>query len=452
MPKVIRIKKGLDIKLKGKPEKIIIQADPSEFYAVKPPDFPGLSPLPKLSVIIGSEGTTGSPLFYDKNKPDILFTSPVSGKVVAVNRGERRRILEVVIESDKKNEAVTFQKGDPKTMNRETIVNNLLKSGVWPFIRQRPFHIIADPDDDPRAIFISGFDSAPLAPDLDFILNGEEASFQTGIDVLSQLTSGKIHIGVNAVFATADVFSKTEGVELHKFRGPHPAGNVGVQINHVDPVKKGEQVWTVNAQDVIVIGKLFEKGVFNPTRLVALTGSEVIKPRYYRTKLGASVKPLLKDNVKEGNNRYISGNVLTGSKISKEGFIGFYDSQVTVIPEGDFYEFLGWALPGLKKFSASRTFFSFLTPNNRYTLHTNLQGGRRAFVLTGQYEKVLPMDIYPMQLLKAILVEDIDLMENLGIYEVAEEDFALCEYVCTSKTEVQSILRSGFELMQKELG
>ncbi len=452
MPKVIRIKKGLDIKLKGKPEKIIIQTDPSEFYAVKPPDFPGLSPLPKLSVEVGSEVKTGSPLFFDKKRPDILFTSPVSGKVMAVNRGERRRILEVVIESDNKNEAVTFQKGDPKTMNREAIVNNLMKSGVWPFIRQRPFHVIADPDDDPRAIFISGFDTAPLAPDLDFILNGEEASFQTGINALLQLTSGKIRIGVNAVFPTANVFANTEGVELHQFRGPHPAGNVGVQINHIDPVKKGEQVWTVNAQDVIVIGKLFEKGVFNPTRLVALTGSEVINPRYYRTKLGASVKPMLKDNVKEGNNRYISGNVLTGSKISKEGFIGFYDSQVTVIPEGDFYEFLGWALPGLKKFSASRTFFSFLLPNKRYTLHTNLQGGRRPFVLTGQYEKVLPMDIYPMQLLKAILVEDIDLMENLGIYEVAEEDFALCEYVCASKTEVQSILRSGFELMQKELG
>ena len=452
MPKVIRIKKGLDIKLKGKPEKIIIQTDPSEFYAVKPPDFPGLSPLPKLSVEVGSEVKTGSPLFFDKKKPDILFASPVSGKVMAVNRGERRRILEVVIESDNKNEAVTFQKGDPKTMNREAIVNNLMKSGVWPFIRQRPFHVIADPDDDPRAIFISGFDTAPLAPDLDFILNGEEASFQTGINALLQLTSGKIRIGVNAVFPTANVFANTEGVELHQFRGPHPAGNVGVQINHIDPVKKGEQVWTVNAQDVIVIGKLFEKGVFNPTRLVALTGSEVINPRYYRTKLGASVKPMLKDNVKEGNNRYISGNVLTGSKISKEGFIGFYDSQVTVIPEGDFYEFLGWALPGLKKFSASRTFFSFLLPNKRYTLHTNLQGGRRPFVLTGQYEKVLPMDIYPMQLLKAILVEDIDLMENLGIYEVAEEDFALCEYVCASKTEVQSILRSGFELMQKELG
>jgi len=452
MPKVIRIKKGLDIKLKGKPERIIIQAEPSEFYAVKPPDFPGLSPLPKLFVGIGSEVKTGYPLFFDKNKPDILFTSPVSGKVVAVNRGERRRILEVVIESDNNNETVTFQKGDPKTMNREAIVNNLMKSGVWPFIRQRPFHIIADPDDDPRAIFISGFDTAPLAPDLDFILNGEEASFQTGINALLQLTSGKIHIGVNDVFPTANVFANTEGVELHHFRGPHPTGNVGVQINHIDPVKKGEQVWTVNAQDVIVIGKLFEKGVFNPTRLVALTGSDVINPRYYRTKLGASVKPLLKDNVKEGNNRYISGNVLTGNKINKEGYLGFYDSQVTIIPEGDFYEFLGWVMPGLKKFSASRTFFSFITPNKRYTLHTNLQGGRRPFVLTGQYEKVLPMDIYPMQLLKAILVEDIDLMENLGIYEVAEEDFALCEYVCTSKTEVQSILRSGFELMLKELG
>lgn len=452
MPKVIRIKKGLDIKLKGKAEKIIIQAEPSEFYAVKPPDFPGLFPIPKLYVKVGSDVKAGSPLFYDKYQPDVLFTSPVSGKVVAVNRGERRSISEVVIESDQKDEAITFLKGDPKTMNKEEIIDNLLKSGVWPFIRQRPFHIIADHKEEPRAIFISGFDSAPLAPDLDFILNGEEEAFQTGIDALSQLTSGKIHIGINAVFPTANIFARAEGVELHHFKGKHPAGNVGVQINHIDPVKKGEVVWTINPQDVVLIGKLFEKGVFNPTRLVAFAGSEVVNPRYYRTRLGASIKTLVKDNVTDGNNRFISGNVLTGSKISKEGFIGFYDSQVTVIPEGDHYEFFGWALPGLKKFSASRTFFSFFTLNKGFTLHTNLQGGRRAFVLSGQYEKVLPMDIYPVQLLKAILVEDIDLMENLGIYEVAEEDFALCEFVCTSKTEVQSILRSGFELMQKELG
>lgn len=453
MPEVIRIKKCLDIKLKGKPEKIIIQAEPSEFYAIKPTDFPGLSPLPKLTEKIGSKVKAGSPLFYDKYKPDILFTSPVSGEVTAVNRGERRRVLEVVVKSDQKDEAVTFTKGDPKTMKREEIVNNLLKSGIWPFIRQRPFHVIADPEDDPRAIFISGFDTAPLAPDLDFILNGEEKSFQKGIDVLSKLTSGKIHVGVNAYFPVADVFAKAEGIELHHFKGQHPTGNVGIQINHIDPVKKGERVWTVNPQDVVVIGKLFEKGVFDPTRLVALTGSEIKKPRYYRTKLGASVKPLVKDNVKNnGNNRFISGNVLTGSKINKEGYLGFYHSQITVIPEGDHYEFLGWALPGIKKFSASRAFPSFLLPGKKYRLHTNLQGGRRAFVLTGQYEKVLPMDIYPVQLLKAILVKDIDLMENLGIYEVAEEDFALCEYVCVSKIEVQSILRSGFEVMQNELG
>jgi Na+-transporting NADH:ubiquinone oxidoreductase subunit A len=450
MPKVIKIRRGLDIPMKGKAEKILVQAGPSEMYAVKPIDFAGLTP--KLTVKVDQEVKAGSPLFFDKYHPEVLFTSPVSGKVVSVTRGERRRILEVVVKADPQISYESFKKGDPESMKREEVIENLQKSGLWPFIRQRPYRIIANGSDIPKAIFISGFDTAPLAPDYDFVLKGERDAFRMGIKALSRLTAGDIHISINGAFPVSDVFKDLDRVQLHSFRGPHPAGNVGIQIHHIDPVNKGDIAWTVNPQDVVIIGRLFEKGIFDASRIVTLAGSEVETPRYYKTMLGASIVPLVKDNVKEGNLRYISGNVLTGKKILNDGYIGYYDSMVCVIPEGAHYDFLGWALPGLNKFSMSRTFLAWLTPNREFRLHTNLNGGKRAFVMTGQYEKVLPMDIYPVLLLKAILVEDIDKMENLGIYEVAEEDLALCEYVCTSKTDVQSILRSGIELMIKELG
>jgi Na+-transporting NADH:ubiquinone oxidoreductase subunit A len=450
MPKVIKIRRGLDIPMKGKAEKILTQADPSEKYAIKPIDFPGLTP--KLAVKEDHTVKAGSPLFYDKYKPDVLFTSPVSGKVVSVTRGERRRILEVVVEADKEIIYESFKKGDPGSMAREEIIENLQKSGLWPFIRQRPYQIVANPTDNPKAIFISGFDTAPLGPDYDFALKGEGDSFRTGMKVLSKLTDGDIHLSVNGAFPVSEIYSNLGDVKIHHFRGPHPAGNVGIQIHNIDPINKGDIVWTVNPQDLVIIGRLFEKGIFDAARVVALAGSEVKTPRYYKTMLGASIAPLVKDNVNEGTSRYISGNVLTGQKIMKDGYIGYYDSVVSVIPEGDHYDFVGWALPGLKKFSMSRTFLAWLTPNREYTLHTNLNGGHRAYVMTGEYEKVVPMDIYPVQLIKSILVEDIDKMENLGIYEVAEEDFALCEYVCTSKTEVQTILREGIDLMIKEFG
>lgn len=449
MPNVIKIKRGLDIPMEGKAEKILVQADPSGMYAVKPIDFPGLTP--KLAVKVDHEVKAGSPLFYDKYHPEVLFTAPVSGKVVAVTRGERRRILEVVVKADPEIGYETFRKGDPESMEREEVIENLLKSGTWPFIRQRPYHIVAKSSDIPKAIFISGFDTAPLAPDYDFVLKEERDTFRTGIKALSKLTTGDIHIGVNGRFPVSEVFQDLDRVQLHPFTGPHPTGNVGIQIHHIDPVNKGDIVWTVNPQDVVIIGRLFENGIFDASRIVALAGSEVKTPRYFKTMLGSSIIPLVKDNVKEGNARYISGNVLTGKKILKDGYIGYYDSLVSVIPEGDYYEFLGWALPGLKKFSMSRTFLAWLTPNREFKLDTNLHGGERAFVMTGQYESVLPMDIYPVHLLKAILVDDIDKMEYLGIYEIAEEDMALCEFVCTSKTEVQSIVRKGIELMIKEL-
>ena len=445
----VKLRKGLDIRMTGNAEKILTGESESAFYGVKPVDFPGLTP--KLNVKPGDMVSSGSPLFHDKIRPEIIFTSPVSGKVESVIRGDRRKLLEVVIEK-KGNEYIDFGISDPSGLSREKIRESLLISGLWPVVRQRPYHVVANPQDVPKSIFISGFDTAPLAPDYNYIMDNSPASaFRTGITALKKLTDGKINLVLNGKGGSSELLTSVPDVEISHFSGPHPVGNVGVHIHHLDPVNKGEIVWFVNLQDVIAIGRLFEQGRYNHERIIALTGSEVLHPGYYRIKSGASVSSFVKNNVKSGNLRYISGNVLTGASIGPDGYVGFYDSQVTVIPEGDYFEFFGWMMPGSDKFSFYRTFASKLFPSKSFRLDTNLHGGERAFVMTGQYEKVLPMDIYPMQLLKAILSEDIDLMENLGIYEIAEEDFALCEYICPSKIEIQSIVRKGLELMIKEM-
>ncbi|HOZ15494.1 MAG TPA: Na(+)-translocating NADH-quinone reductase subunit A [Tenuifilaceae bacterium] len=451
MSKVIKIRKGLNIPLVGQPEKVLIRADMAETYAVKPSDFPGLTP--KLNVQVGDKVKAGNPLFHDKYRPNIVFSSPVSGEVVEVRRGDRRVIEEVVVKTTGSVDYEQFEAVSPVQLTREQVVEKLLKSGTWPYLRQRPYGIVANPDDKPKSIFISCFDSAPLSPDMDFAVNGEQEAFQAGIDALKRLTEGEIHLGLNADYPASSVFAKAKDVQLHHFTGPHPAGNVGIQIHHIDPINKGDVVWTVNPLDVIIIGRLFLKGVYDATKVIALAGSDVVKPRYYRIVSGARVDSILKDNLVKTDNehRIISGNVLTGAKVESIGFIGFYDNMVTVIPEGKHHEFFGWMAPGFNKHSASRTFFSKLLPGKSFKLDTNINGGERAYVLTGQYEKVLPMDIYPVHLIKAILANDIDKMEQLGIYEVVEEDLALCEYVCTSKVEVQEILRKGIESMIKEL-
>ncbi|NBC82067.1 MAG: Na(+)-translocating NADH-quinone reductase subunit A [Bacteroidetes bacterium] len=445
----IKIRKGLDINLQGKAEKIYIKSEMAGSYAVKPINFKGITP--KLTAKVDSKVKAGSPLFFDKNNPDVYFTSPVSGTVTSINRGERRKILEVVVKPDAQITYEKFDVSDVSGMSREDIVKTLLQSGCWPYIKQRPYDIIAKPEDKPKAIFISAFDSAPLAPDIDFIMKGSESEFQTGITALRKLTDGKIHLNVNGSYPPSPVFSKVKGVQLNTVTGPHPAGNVGVQIHHIDPLNKGETVWHLKPQDVAIIGRLFEKGVYDASKIVALAGSELLKPRYHKIISGANIASITRDNVKNSKNRYISGNTLTGDKIEQDGHIGFYHNLVTVIPEGDYYEFMGWAAPGFNKYSKSRAFWSWLRPDKEYKIDTNMKGGHRAYVVTGQYEQVLPMEIYPVQLIKSILVEDIDLMEKLGIYEVAEEDFALCEFVCTSKTEVQPIIRKGIDLMIKEL-
>jgi Na+-transporting NADH:ubiquinone oxidoreductase subunit A len=449
MSSSIKLKRGLDIRISGTADKILVPDVQSTLYGVKPVDFPGLTP--RLDVKPGDKVLAGSPLFHDKLHPEIKFVSPVSGNVLLVTSGDRRKLLEIVVE--RKGDGFTsFGKGDPSVMPREKIQSLLLDSGLWPAVRQRPYHIIARPTDVPKSIFISGFDSSPLGPDYNFITdNSSSGFFRSGINALRRLTDGKINLVLNGREDASVTLKNITGVDISYFSGPHPAGNVGVHIHHLDPINKGDIVWVVNLQDVLAIGRLFEEGIYLHERIIALTGSEVIKPQYYRVRSGASIAGMVKDNIKPGNLRYISGNVLTGTRIEPDGYIGYYDSQVTIIPEGNYYEFFGWIKPGINKFSFSRTFLSSLIPRKSYNLDTNIHGGERAFVMTGQYEKVLPMDIYPMQLLKAILAEDIDLMENLGIYEIAEEDFALCEFICPSKIEIQSIVRKGLDLMVREM-
>lgn len=445
----IRLKRGFNLRIDGAAEKTLVSEVNSALYGVKPTDFPGLTP--KLNVKTGDKVLAGSPLFHDKVRPEILFTSPVSGTVTVISRGERRKLLEIVIEKGG-DEFIDFGKENLTDLSREKIKESLLKSGLWPSVRQRPYNIVAHPTDVPKAIFISGFDTSPLAPDYNFIAgNTSLTDLKAGIKALKKLTDGKIHLVLNGNGEASEHLKNTEDVEISYFSGPHPAGNTGVHIHHLSPLNKGEVVWTVNLQDIITIGKLFTEGIYKNERIIALTGSEVLHPQYYKVRSGLSVISIVKENVKPGNLRYISGNVLTGTKINSDGFLGFYDSQITVIPEGNYYEFFGWMKPGINKFSFSKTFASKLFPKKSYNLDTNLHGGERAFVMTGQYEKVVPMDIYPMQLLKAILAEDIEMMESLGIYEIAEEDFALCEFICPSKIEIQSIVRKGLDLMVREM-
>jgi len=448
MSKDIRIKKGVSIKLEGSAERVYANIPTSEYYLVKPGDFTGLKP--KLTVKVGDQVQAGSSLFFDKENPSVMISSPVSGEVSEIRRGEKRKILAVVVKAKAEITYKEFSKAEAKDLSREQIIEQMLAAGVWPFVRQRPFAVIANPADMPKAVFISAFDSAPLACDNDFILHGMEKEFQAGLDIVTKLTEGTTHLNIDGNSNSSSVFTSAKGVQINNVSGPHPAGNVGIQIHHIDPINKGEVVWYMYPQDVIAIGRLFSKGIYDSTRLIALAGSQVEKPRYYRSMQGAAIATMTKGNIKEGDNRFINGNVLTGTHIAADGNLGFYNNEISVIPEGKEQDFLGWLLPSFSKFSLSRTFFSWINPKKEYAISANMNGEERAYVVTGQYEKVLPMDVYPQHLIKAIMIGDIELMENLGIYEVAEEDFALCEFACTSKIPVQEILREGLDLVRKE--
>ncbi len=450
MSKDIRIKKGLNINLVGAAEQSTSQAVSSNVYAINLDDFHGITP--KMLVKEGAEVKAGEPIFFNKNKEEMLFVSPVSGELVEIVRGARRRILTLKILADKEQE---YQQTKPLALEKadgSDVKAYLLKGGCWPFIKQRPYDIIANPDKTPKAIFVSGYSTSPLAADVDYVLEGKENELQAAISALGKLTPGQIHVSVGNSSSTP--FAKVEGVTLHKVSGPHPAGLVGTQINKIDPINKGEVVWTLSPQDLVILGEFILSGKFNAERVIALAGSSVKAPKYYKTKIGAEVSTFLyASGVKEEKFRLINGDVLTGYKIKPDGHLGFYNTTVTAIPEGDDYEFFGWNKPVFNKISSTRALtFSWLNPKKKYDLDTNTNGEHRAFVVTGRYEEVFPLDIYPLQLLKACMVKDLDEMEQLGLYEVAPEDFALTEFICISKQPHQQIIREGLDLLHQEIG
>ena len=448
MHRVVKISKGLNINLKGAPVAEMTSVETAKLYALMPADFTRVTP----KVVVKPEDSVkaGDPLFFDKENPQLQFVSPVSGKVVAVNRGERRRVLSVVVESDGKFESVEYKAKDVFSLSAEEIKADLLKAGLFAFMRQRPYDVVAMPGDTPRAIYVSAFDSKPLAVNFEVALKGNEEDFQTGLDALSRIAP--VHLGICAC-QKSPALQVAKNVAVTAFKGPHPAGNVGVQINKTAPINKGEIVWTIGAEEVIFIGRLFNKGKVDFTRTVALAGSEVKNPSYSKVVLGAQITSLLAGRLEEGNElRIIDGNVLTGKKTTADGFLGAYSTEITVIPENlNDAEILGWAAPRFGMYSTSRSYFSWLAPKRKYTIDARIKGGERHMIMSNEYDKVFPMDIYPEYLIKAIITGNIDKMEQLGIYEVAPEDFALCEFVDSSKLELQRIVREGLDKLRAEM-
>ena len=446
----IYLKKGLDLPISGAAAQNTKKVIVPDVVAVKPTDFRSL--VPKLLVREGDKVLAGTPVLADKMSQNILFASPVSGTVAEVVRGEKRKLLEVRNKADEKQEYVDFGVKKVAEMSAEQIKTALLEAGLWPALTQRPYGIIANPEVKPKAIFVSAFSTAPLAANPEFALREDLEHIQTAVNALNKLTDGGVHFSLNSENYSGTPFHKVENVIQHTFTGKHPAGNVGVQIHHISPIRKGETVWTVSLLMLAAIGKLFNTGKYDLKRKVAVTGPKAINPAYVEAYPGMAIKDVQEFYNASENLRFVSGDVLTGKNVGADGFLGFFDNQVTILEEGDKYELFGWAKPfRTSLFSASRTYFSWLTPNKKYDMDTNLHGGPRAFVVNDTYSKVLPMDLYPVYLLKACLANDIDKMEKFGIYEVLEEDFALCEYVCPSKIYIQQIITDGIALMLKEM-
>jgi len=441
-----KLRKGLDIHLEGKAEHTKVVAPRCETYALCPGSFPGLTP--KVLVKEGDRVKAGTPLFADKACPEVTFASPVSGVVEAVVRGERRRLLAVTVKADQHDDYEQFGAANPAAMSAGEVKAKLLQAGLFGYINQRPYDVTARPADTPKGIFVSALRDKPLAADFLFEYADSDEEFQAGLTALSRIAPTHLGIGTEqtALQAMADV-------DVNVFDGPCPAGNVGVQINHIDPVNKGEVVWTVDPTAVIFFGRLFLTGRVDLRRLVAVCGSNIDKPVYMEALVGTPLSAMLKGHIDTAkHNRIINGNVLTGSKDSLDGYLGAHSSELTVIPEGDDNdETLGWIMPRLKDFSVSRSYFSWLMPKRKeYNLDARVKGGERHMIMSGEYDRVLPMDIYPEYLIKAIIAGDIDRMEQLGIYEVAPEDFALCEFVDSSKLELQRLVSEALLMLRKE--
>lgn len=451
MSKNIVLKKGLNIPIAGEAELRVSKAIAPGIVAVCPTDFKGL--LPRLLVKEGDSVLCGSPVIADKKNPDILLASPVSGTVKELVRGDKRKLLAVLIEADDEQKSVDFGKKDVDGLDADAVRSAILQAGLWPWLVQRPYGILANPLETPRDIFVSAFNSAPLAVDSEFCYDGEAKAIQAGVSALSKLTAGKVHVSLEAGREHSPL-ARLQNAEIHFFKGKHPAGNVGVQIANIKPIQKGETVWTVSPAGLAAIGKLFVTGKYNVSRKVAVCGPMAIEPSYIQTVPGMPMKTLAPfyGNLPEGV-RFISGNVLSGRNVGEAGYLGFFDDQITLIREGVDKELLGWARPlRYKQYSRDHSYFSWLTPWRKYEMDTNLHGGPRAFMMNdGYYSKVLPMDIYPVYLAKACLASDIDKMERFGIYEVLPEDLATCEFIDPSKNNIQDIIAQGIDLMLKEM-
>lgn len=447
----IVLKRGLNIPIQGAAALKTSRTVKAGTIAVKPTDFKGFSP--RLLVREGDRVLAGSPLMADKQCPDILVTSPVSGSVSEIVRGEKRKLLEVRIKADDTVEYLDFGVQNIAGMSAQQVKELLLKSGLWTALIQRPYGILANPEVKPKAIFVSAFSTAPLAADTDFALGSEAEYVQAGVNALTKLTEGGVHLSLSAANCSSTPFHKIENVVSHTFEGRHPAGNVGIQISHISPIRKGETVWTVSLLLLAAIGKLFATGRLDLARKVAVTGPVAKNPSYVEALPGMNMKDIAEfyDNSK-GDIRFVSGDALSGTSIGHDGSLGFFDNQVTLLHEGTEREILGWAKPfRFNQFSSTRSYFSWLCPKKRYAMDTNVHGGPRAFLMSDCYGKVLPMDIYPIYLVKACLAGDIDNMEKFGIYEVLPEDLALCEFVDPSKNDIQAIIAKGIDLMIKEM-
>ncbi len=451
MSQNIVLKKGLNIPLKGEAELRVSKAIAPGIVAVCPTDFKGL--LPRLLVKEGDSVLCGSPVIADKKNADILLTSPVSGTVKELVRGDKRKLLAVLIEADGERKIVDFGAKDASGLSADQVRESLLRSGLWPWLVQRPYGVIADPQLRPKAIFVSAFSTAPLAADSEFCLADRIKEIQAGADALGKLTDGGVHVGLDAD-RPGSAFAGLSGVQPHSFKGKHPAGNVGVQISHISTIRKGETVWTISPEGLAAIGRLFITGRYDVRRKVAVTGPMAIEPSYVETIPGMPIKELAPYYGGEPEGiRFISGDALSGRNVGEAGYLGYFDSQVTLIREGVEQELLGWARPiRFRQYSRDHSYFSWLTPWRKYDMTTNLHGGARAFLMNdGYYAKVLPMDIYPVYLTKACLAGDIDKMEQFGIYEVLPEDLAVCEFIDPSKNNIQDIIAKGIDLMLKEM-
>lgn len=447
MAKVHRVRKGYDLKLIGSPSDQMIVAPQPQRVTLYPEDFKGFSP--KLSVKEGDRVLAGDPVFHSKTDASVIVPAPVSGTVVRIARGEKRVLRFVEIAPDSVNEYRDFGAANPMDLDRSQILEKLKVSGVWSLVQMRPYGIVAKPGDSPKAVFVNSMDTAPHAPFIDVQLKGREESFSVGMEVVKRLSDRTV-LAVREGHSLP-LFESLEGVEIHQFSGPHPSGNTSVHIQHIAPLNKGEVIWTLTAQDVCVLGALFLTGNCRLERVISLSGAGVRTPKHLTVLPGSAVQEIVEGELISDGIRIISGNVLTGLKVGKEDALHFYHNQIATLPEGDQPDFLGWLLPGFGKFSLSRTFFSWLTPGKTFALDTNMHGEQRNFVMTGQYDRVFPFDIYPLQLLKAMWASDIDKMEQLGIYEIVEEDFALCEVICTSKQPLQELVREALDTVYTEM-